>query len=118
MLPKNSNHLDHPNHGGAKYRAMLQQFLGSPNRIFYFPPHLNFFQSKLVHVEAEKLGLEHRSCGQGWERFMVVTKAGRTREMLFNSYLSGNCLEYEMKVVNIRKAEVIIRQANAFLEIS
>ena len=53
-----------------------------------------------------------------WERFMVVTKAGRTREMLFNSYLSGNCLEYEMKIVNIRKAELIIRQANAFLEIS
>ena len=72
MLPKNSNH---PNHEGAKYRAMLQQFLGSQNRVFCFPPHLNFFQGKLVHVEDEKLGLEHRSCGQGWERFMVVTKA-------------------------------------------
>ena len=104
MLPKNSNH---PNHEGAKYRAMLQQFLGSQNRVFCFPPHLNFFQGKLVHVEDEKLGLEHRSCGQGWERFMVVTKAGRTREMLCNSDLSGNCLEYEMEIVKIRKAPTL-----------
>ena len=83
---------------------MLQQFLGSQNRVFRFRPHLNSFQRKLVHVEDVKLGLEHRSCGQGWERFMVATKAGRTREMLCNSDLSRNCLEYEVKIVRIRKA--------------
>ena len=77
-----------------------------------------------------------------WERFMVVTKAGRTREMLCNSDLSRNCLEYEVKIVKIGKAsplwpaeeendltrkwmpqfredsEVIICRANTFLEIS
>ena len=92
VFQRNSYHLQDPDLEGAKYRAMLQQFLGSQNRVFCFPPHLNFFQGKLVHVEDEKLGLEHRSCWQGWERFMVVTKAGRTREMLCNSDLSGNCL--------------------------
>ena len=74
--------LDHdPDHERSKYRKMLVQFLESQNRVFCFPPQLNSFQRMLVHVEAGKLGLEHRSCGQGWERFMVVTKPGTPKEV-------------------------------------
>ena len=70
---------DH-DHERGKYKKMLIQFLESQNRVFCFPPQLNSFQRMLVHVEAGKLGLEHRSCGQGWERFMVVTKPGNWKE--------------------------------------
>ena len=67
-------------HERSKYRKMLVRFLESQNRVFCFPPQLNSFQRMLVHVEAGKLGLDHRSCGQGWERFMVVTKPGNWKE--------------------------------------
>ena len=77
-INNNSIH-DHDNER-SKYRKMLVQFLESQNRVFCFPPHLNSFQRMLVHVEAGKLGLEHRSCGQGWERFVVVTKPGTPKE--------------------------------------
>ena len=72
-------HLDF-GHESSKYSKMLLRFLESENRVFCFPPHLNSFERMLVHVEAGKLGLEHRSCGQGWERFMVVTKPGIPKE--------------------------------------
>jgi len=76
----NKSPLHGHDHERGKYKKMLVQFLESQNRVFCFPPQLNSFQRMLVHVEAGKLGLEHRSCGQGWERFIVVTKPGNWKE--------------------------------------
>ena len=79
-INKNPLHDHDQDQERSKYRKMLVQFMESQNRVFCFPPQLNSFQRMLVHVEAGKLGLEHRSCGQGWERFMVVTKPGNSNE--------------------------------------
>ena len=104
VLHRNSYHLLDHDPEGAKYRAMLQQFLGSQNRVFCFPPQLNSFQRRLVHVEAEKLGLHHRSCGQGWERFMVVTKPGRSREPTCDNEVMNEICN-EKKVISGKKSE-------------
>jgi len=76
----NKSPLHGYDHERSKYKKMLVQFLESQNQVFCFPSQLNSFQRMLVHVEAGKLGLEHRSCGQGWERFIVVTKPGNWKE--------------------------------------
>merc|ERR1719285_456424 len=104
VLHRNSNHLHDHDLEGAKYRAMLQQFLGSQNLVFCFPPHLNSFQRRLVHVEAEKLGLHHRSCGQGWERFMVVTKPGRSTEPACDNEVMNEICNEE-KVISGKERE-------------
>ena len=103
-LHRNSYHLLDHDLEGAKYRAMLQQFLGSQNRVFCFPPQLNSFQRRLVHVEAEKLGLHHRSCGQGWERFMVVTKPGHSSEPTCDNEVMNEICN-EKKVISGKKSE-------------
>ena len=104
VLHRNSYHLLDHDLEGAKYRAMLQQFLGSQNRVFCFPPQLNSFQRRLVHVEAEKLGLHHRSCGQGWERFMVVTKPGRSTEPTCDNDVMNEICN-EKKEISGKKSE-------------
>ena len=104
VFQRNSYHLQDPDLEGAKYRAMLQQFLGSQNLVFCFPPHLNSFQRRLVHVEAEKLGLHHRSCGQGWERFMVVTKPGRPTEPACDNEVMNEICNEE-KVISWKKSK-------------
>ena len=104
VFQRNSYHLQDPDLEGAKYRAMLQQFLGSQNLVFCFPPHLNSFQRRLVHVEAEKLGLHHRSCGQGWERFMVVTKPGRSTEPACDNEVMNEICNKE-KAISWKKSE-------------
>merc|ERR1712013_643244 len=84
---------------------MLQQFLGSQNLVFCFPPHLNSFQRRLVHVEAEKLGLHHHSCGQGWERFMVVTKPGRPTEPACDNEVLNEVCNEKKKAISGEKCE-------------
>ena len=99
----NKSSLHDHGHERSKYKKMLGQFLESQNRVFCFPPQLNSFQRMLVHVEAGKLGLEHRSCGQGWERFMVVTKPGNWKDLGKSEHLKsgGNeCCDDEEPMSN------------------
>ena len=47
VLHRNVYHLHDHDHEGAKYRAMLQQFLRSQNLVFCFPPHVNSSKGSL-----------------------------------------------------------------------
>ena len=55
VLERNSYHLQDPDLEGAKYRAMLQQFLGSKNLVFCFPPRVNSSKGSLSMLKLRNL---------------------------------------------------------------
>ena len=55
VLHRNVYHLHDHDHEGAKYRAMLQQFLRSQNLVFCFPPRVNSSKGRLSMLKLRNL---------------------------------------------------------------
>ena len=55
VLHRNIYHLHDHDHEGAKYRAMLQQFLRSQNLVFCFPPRVNSSKGSLSMLKLRNL---------------------------------------------------------------
>ena len=55
VFQRNSYHLQDPDLEGAKYRAMLQQFLRSQNLVFCFPPRVNSSKGSLSMLKLRNL---------------------------------------------------------------
>ncbi|KAI9137584.1 hypothetical protein BKA69DRAFT_1043256 [Paraphysoderma sedebokerense] len=57
------------------YHNEIQAFLGNPAlEELNFPTSLSNEERKVIHIVAEKLGIQHVSLGEGKERFVKVTK--------------------------------------------
>ncbi|CAG8639400.1 1450_t:CDS:1, partial [Acaulospora morrowiae] len=53
---------------------VTKRFCGSDEKVLKFPPELTGFQRKMLHRQAELLGLNSVSFGEGEGRFLVVMK--------------------------------------------
>ncbi|XP_061209581.1 DNA-binding protein SMUBP-2 [Neopsephotus bourkii] len=69
--------------GGAEsLRAALGAFLESSEVQLDFPPSLSAHSRMLVHQMAEELGLQHRSSGEGRDRFISIRRKEPTEPVL------------------------------------
>ncbi|KAM9606877.1 DNA-binding protein SMUBP-2 isoform 3-T3 [Morphnus guianensis] len=60
--------------GADGFKTMLVAFLESSEMQLDFPPSLNSHDRMLVHLMAEKYGLQHVSTGEGRDRYISVRK--------------------------------------------
>lgn len=56
------------------YEDIIEAFMKSVSETYEFPPDLNVFERSLVHDVCEKLGLIHKSEGDGKKRCIIVRK--------------------------------------------
>eukprot|EP01041_Mallomonas_annulata_P001055 gene1055-2065_t len=60
-----------------------------PHGVLRFPPSLSSYQRLRLHTVAEELDIDHRSIGEGADRFMEMTRAVATKEMTSPGKVAG-----------------------------